>query len=228
MGGAAKRFPDLSWCFLEGGVSWAAQLRADLIEHFEKRRPEAISQYDPRRVDWRLMETLYAEYRSEHMAGRQDVFSSWTPYLSDPGDGQPLLDDFAESGLTSAEDVVTLFERFYFGCEPDDRLIPLAFDRRINPDGSRLKALFASDIGHWDVTDARNVIPELWEVRGKSEVSEAGFESLTFGNVVECLARASPEFFDRTVIAGAARRAFNPRCGGGGVHLGGTAPPEPR
>ena len=38
-----------------------------------------------------------------------------------------------------------------------------AFDPR-RTGGPRLKALFASDIGHWDVPDIREVLPEAWEL----------------------------------------------------------------
>ena len=37
LGGVTRRFPDLNFAFLEGGVGWAAQLFADLIEHWERR-----------------------------------------------------------------------------------------------------------------------------------------------------------------------------------------------
>ncbi|MFC1412265.1 amidohydrolase family protein [Streptacidiphilus sp. N1-12] len=205
MGGAARRFPQLSWCFLEGGVSWAAQLQADLIEHFEKRGPESISQYDPGRVDWPLMANLYKEYRSPHMADRDDIFTSRTPYLADPADGRPLLNDFAESGLTSRDDITDLFKRFYFGCEPDDRLIPLSFDRQINPGDSPLRPVFASDIGHWDVSDARQVLPEIWRLRRECGIGDTDFKALTFTNIVECLTRANSSFFERTTIANEAR-----------------------
>ena len=54
--------------------------------------------------------------------------------------------------------------RFFFGCEADDRLNALAFDRRLNPAGARLNALFGSDIGHFDVPDMREVLPEAYEL----------------------------------------------------------------
>ena len=37
LGGVTRRFPDLRFAFLEGGVGWACQLFADLIEHWERR-----------------------------------------------------------------------------------------------------------------------------------------------------------------------------------------------
>src|SRR4029078_12548415 len=37
MGGVTRRFPDLNFAFLEGGVAWAASLLCDLMGHWEKR-----------------------------------------------------------------------------------------------------------------------------------------------------------------------------------------------
>src|SRR5204862_123336 len=37
LGGVTRRFPDLRFGFLEGGVGWGCQLFADLMEHWERR-----------------------------------------------------------------------------------------------------------------------------------------------------------------------------------------------
>src|SRR6266566_455660 len=37
LGGVTRRFPELRFAFLEGGVGWAGQLFGDLIEHWERR-----------------------------------------------------------------------------------------------------------------------------------------------------------------------------------------------
>ena len=42
LGGLLRRYPSLNFGFMEGGVSWACQLCADLIEHWEKRRPAGL------------------------------------------------------------------------------------------------------------------------------------------------------------------------------------------
>ena len=42
LGGLVRRYPRLNFGFMEGGVSWACQLCADLIEHWEKRRPAGL------------------------------------------------------------------------------------------------------------------------------------------------------------------------------------------
>ena len=37
LGGVTRRFPELRFAFLEGGVGWACQLFGDLLEHWERR-----------------------------------------------------------------------------------------------------------------------------------------------------------------------------------------------
>ena len=51
MGGVTRRFPDLHFGFLEGGIAWAAQLYADLLGHYEKRNTDVVGMFDPRRFD---------------------------------------------------------------------------------------------------------------------------------------------------------------------------------
>ena len=51
-GGVTRRFPDLHVAFLEGGVSWACSLYADLVGHWDKRQPHRLRQnYNPDRLD---------------------------------------------------------------------------------------------------------------------------------------------------------------------------------
>ena len=52
LGGVTRRFPDLNFAFLEGGVAWAASLYSDLIGHWEKRNLRALHEHlDPQRID---------------------------------------------------------------------------------------------------------------------------------------------------------------------------------
>src|SRR5438552_4490044 len=50
-GGVTRRFPDLNFAFLEGGVGWACMLYADLIRHWEKRNGTAIQSTHPSKLD---------------------------------------------------------------------------------------------------------------------------------------------------------------------------------
>ena len=86
----------------------------------------------------------------------------------------------------------------------------LAFDPRINPDGARLRAMFASDIGHWDVPDFTGVLPEAWELVEDGLVDLDQFRDFTFANVVRLFTGTNPAFFDGTVVADDVRALLSP------------------
>ena len=69
LGGVTRRFPDLKFAFLEGGVGWACQLYADLIEHWEKRKLDALDEVDPKNLDSQLLLQLAEAYGHEDMVG---------------------------------------------------------------------------------------------------------------------------------------------------------------
>jgi hypothetical protein len=123
-----------------------------------------------------------------------------------PPDHPAGYDDFAQSGLTTEDQIVDVFQRqLFFGCEADDPINAVAFERRLLPHGARLNAMFASDIGHWDVRDFRSVLPEAWELVEDGLVDADGFRDFTFGNVTRFVTAANPSFFDGTVVESAAR-----------------------
>jgi hypothetical protein len=207
LGGVPMRFPSLRFAFLEGGVGWAASLYADFLGHFGKRSREAIAHYDPARLDRALLGRLVAEYGPPLLAQRVGRLDEALLMLSDPDEDRATLDEFAASGIERPEDVREIFSRrFFFGCEGDDPMTALAFRSDLHPLGARLPAIFASDIGHWDVPDARAVLAEAWELVEKGHLDEADFRALTFGNAVELFAGVNPAFFEGTAVADAARR----------------------
>ena len=61
-GGVTRRFPDLNFAFLEGGVGWACMLYADLIGHWEKRNRQAIERTNPSRLDVPALLELVQKY----------------------------------------------------------------------------------------------------------------------------------------------------------------------
>jgi hypothetical protein len=197
LGGVPHRFPELRAAFQEGGVAWAATLLSDIQGHWSKRNGEAVRHYDPARLDRPMISGLFDEWGGPMFSGRDDL-DDGLRFLSDPED--PFVDEFAAVGVTSEEDIERLFtERFHFGCEADDPMTALAF-RKGQP---RLKAIFASDIGHWDVPDAREVLPEAWELVEHGLASEEDFRDLTFANPMSLWAGANPSFFEGTSLAGA-------------------------
>jgi predicted TIM-barrel fold metal-dependent hydrolase len=184
LGGAMARFPDLRFAFLEGGAAWAATLLADLVGHLEKRGGDAVRHYDPTRLDLDRLRELVDEHGPPAIVDRADRLAEAVhTMLSDPGDEGD--DELAASGLASAEDVVDLFDRQVFvGCEADDHLNPVAFDRRLLPGGRPLHAMFASDIGHWDVPDVREVLPEAWEAVEDGLLAPEDFRAFTCTNAL--------------------------------------------
>jgi predicted TIM-barrel fold metal-dependent hydrolase len=207
LAGVPKRFPELRLAFLEGGVAWAASLYSDLLGHWEKRNREAVELYNPESLDRARLVELFEQFGSEDYRDRLDELEDGLTFLSLPDEDPDTLDEFAACGIERPEDIRDVFTRqFHFGCEADDPLTALAFDTARNPLGARFKALFASDIGHWDVPDVAEVLPEAWELVQDGHATAADFRSLTFENPVSLWAGPNPRFFDGTTVAEAVTR----------------------
>jgi predicted TIM-barrel fold metal-dependent hydrolase len=206
MGGALKRHPGLRLSLLEGGVAWAAQLYADLLGHYEKRNRDTVQMFDPGRFDVELANRVFGEFANGPLRAYRDQVEEGARPLGDSQSSLYGTDDFAESGIMDCEDIVNMFARqLFFGCEADDSLNALAFDSKILPRGGRLNAMFASDIGHWDVLDVRQVLPEAWELVDHGHLTEVEFADFACGNVVRMFTGMNPGFFDGTAVADAVR-----------------------
>jgi predicted TIM-barrel fold metal-dependent hydrolase len=211
-GGVAKRFPKLRFGFLEGGVAWGANLFSDILGHFEKRNREAIGHYDPKALDRELLSQLLAEHAPKPVLESLDRLDEALFMLSDSDEDRTTLDEFREAGVGTKEDIRDLFEkRFFFGCEADDPMNAIAFDRGKIPMQARLNAIFASDIGHWDVPDFREVLPEAWELVEAGHLDAADFRAFTCDNAVALLAGSNPEFFRGTTLESYATDALAAR-----------------
>ena len=198
LGGVTRRFPSLSFGLLEGGVAWACALYADLLSHWEKRNARAIRHLDPARIDTDLLMRLFAEYGDARfradLAGLRESFTRLEP---EP----PTQDEFAACAIEKPEDVAELFvPRFYFGCEADDVGVAQAFDTRANPFGVRLRAMFSSDMGHWDVPDMAGIVEEAFELVEERLLSDEDFRDFTFANPVRFYTSANRDFFRGTCI----------------------------
>ena len=205
-GGVPRRFPNLRFAFLEGGSAWACTLFADILGHYEKRNIASLAHYDPANLDRTQLRELFAEHGAKDFTDRLDRLESGLTFLSDPEDQPEVLDEFETAGIRSVDDVVDTFARqFHFGCEADDPTNAFAFDTRVNPYGTRLRAMFASDIGHWDVPDFRGVLGEAWELIEDGLLDREQFKAFTFGNVVSLFGGTNPRVFEGTVVADAAR-----------------------
>ena len=100
--------------------------------------------------------------------------------------------------IKSARDIRKLYAgSFHFGCEADDPMTVMAFNEQA---GLKLKAMMGSDIGHFDVPDATEVIEEAWEMVEHGLITEENFREFTLTNAVELHAGMNPDFFKGTVI----------------------------
>jgi predicted TIM-barrel fold metal-dependent hydrolase len=206
MGGVPTRFPELHFAFLEGGVAWAANLYSDILGHYEKRHIGVVEQYDPARLDRKEIADLFRMYASRRMTDRIDKLDEGLLLLADPAEERESIDEFAESGVKSVADIRELFtRRFYFGCEADDPLTAIAFQTSMLPGGARLRPVFASDIGHWDVPDMGGVLPEAWELVEDGHVDEEGFEAFVCSNALSLWTGNNVDFFEGTAVADTAR-----------------------
>jgi predicted TIM-barrel fold metal-dependent hydrolase len=200
-GGVPRRFPTLHFAFLEGGAAWAATLFADVMGHWAKRNRAALEHYDPATLDRPQLDELYRTYAPGAFVERLDRIDGSMHFLSDPDEDIEGLDEFAASGIATLEDIADIFGRqFHIGCEADDPMNALAFDRRVLPLGTPLQPMFASDIGHWDVPDFRGVLAEAWELIERGLVDRDDFRAFVFDNAVTLWSSTNPAFFEETVI----------------------------
>src|SRR5206468_2656829 len=184
LGGVTRRFPKLRFAFLEGGVGWAAQLFGDLIEHWERRNRKALEKMDPRTLDRGMLMSLAEKYGDPDVAAALQARDGWPDKDANLTGGVEDLDDFSACKITRKEDWVDLYAKpFYFGCEADDRMNGTAFSKN-NPFGAKLNALYSSDIGHFDVIDMRDPLPEAYELVEDGVISDDNFRDFTFANAV--------------------------------------------
>ncbi|MGH8663634.1 MAG: amidohydrolase family protein [Burkholderiales bacterium] len=201
LGGVTRRFPDLRFAFLEGGVGWGCQLFCDLIEHWERRGAKGLQNMDPTKLDRKLLRNLVDKYGYADMAAELDRRDGWPMKEVDSVTGGAPLDDYHFCNITRKQDWIDLFATpYYFGCEADDRLNAVAFGKTM-PLGARINALFSSDIGHFDVVDMRDPLPEAYELVEDGHISSDDFRDFTFGNAVRLWGTQNPRFFEGTRVA---------------------------
>jgi hypothetical protein len=114
------------------------------------------------------------------------------------------LDDFAAAHVSSVAELRQRFvDNFYFGCEADDVMTAWAFDTHGN---HRLKPIFSSDVGHFDVVDMSEVLEEAYELVEHGLMSEANFRDFVFANPASLHTGMNPDFFKGTVVEDAVAR----------------------
>ena len=100
--------------------------------------------------------------------------------------------------MKSADELRQHFaERFYFGCEADDPMTAWAFD----PHGNhRLRPIFSSDVGHFDVVDMTEVLEEAYELVEHGMITEDDLREFLFTNPARLHTAANPDFYKGTVV----------------------------
>ncbi len=109
LGGLLRRYPSLNFGFMEGGVSWACQLCADLIEHWEKRRPAGLQ--NPSATSIAEMHQFIAQYGDARLKANADAIMNSLDFLRPECSVEELArpefiaDDFAAAGIESKDDI---------------------------------------------------------------------------------------------------------------------------
>ena len=198
LGGVTRRFPDMNFAFLEGGVAWAAALYNDIVGHWEKRNLHALrANLDPALIDRDVILEMFGRFAPD----ARRLPSAVTRRPSEPED---MLDEWAACGIEKVEDIKALFgDRFWFGCEADDPMTSLAFNTAINPFGSELKVMLGSDISHWDLPDVSEVLEEAYEMVDNGWIDKVAFRQFVFTNPARFYTGTNPRFFEGTVVESA-------------------------
>jgi hypothetical protein len=197
LGGVVKRFPGVKFAFQECGVGWACDLFGQLLGLWEKRSSRHIAEYNPANLNIPELQKLVGRYGDQRAKRQVDWLEQLTADLVDP----ERLDEFEQMGAGSEEEVRSLFtEAFYFGCEADDAMNARAFTG--NPLDAEMKITFGSDIGHWDVPDVSNVLPEAFELVEDGYVDLDQFRRFTCDNAVKMFTSMNPRFFAGTTVEG--------------------------
>jgi predicted TIM-barrel fold metal-dependent hydrolase len=194
-GGVTRRFPQLRVALLEGSVIAGVRLYSDLVTRWEKRGGHVIGRLNPANLDRDRIAKVLAEH-DPHLApySPDALIASW-------GGPEDEIDDFAQCGVRSVEDIRDQFcKNFYWGCEADDPFVALAYDARFTPLGARVPALMGSDIGHWDVQNFDAPLVEAYELVEQGFLDLDSLREFVFTNPVSCYASLNPHFFAGTAI----------------------------
>ena len=204
LGGVTRRFPRLAFGLLEGGVALGGAAALPTSSATSRSATSARSaQLDPARIDVELRDEALRRVRRAGASARTAAASRerFTRLEPEP----PELDEWRALGAESEEELVELFvPRFYFGCEADDPTVALGLRAQLLPGGRKLRAMFSSDLGHWDVPDMGEILLEAPRARG-GRPPLGGATSATSSSGTRC-ASTPP----RTPTSSAARASRRP------------------
>ena len=200
MGGVTRRFPNLRVALLEGGVQNGVRLFADIFSRWKKRSVESLEHLNPANMDMQQAHQLFERYADAQTRDKLDQLER-TLVVGPKEVKLEHRNDFASMGVEKLEDLRDLFvPHFYFGCEADDPLACIAFDRKLNPVGAQVRAIMSFDLGHWDVSDMNNAAAEAYEQLEDGLIDEDDFRKFGFSHSVQLYAGPNPDFFKGTRV----------------------------
>jgi predicted TIM-barrel fold metal-dependent hydrolase len=199
-GGVTYRFPRLRVALLEGTVAVGVRLYVDLLARWRKRGAHAIGRLNPANIDRERLAVLLAE--SDPRLARY----SPEQFIDVYGNSADRHDDFAAVGIAREADIGERYcSTFYWGCEADDPLVGLAFDRRVMGSDWRVRPMMGSDIGHWDVPEFDTPLAEAYELVEREILDPEAFRDFVFANSVRFYGALNSDFFAGTAVEDAAR-----------------------
>lgn len=201
MGGVTRRFPELRVAILEGGVVNGSRLYVDIHSRWKKRNLKAIENMNPANIDATQARELFSEYGDSATLSHLDKLEESLGIVGPQQVPLEVRDDFSAMQIESAEDLRDLFiPNFYFGCEADDSLAFMAFNRKAYPTRAQVRAIMSFDLGHWDVNDMNGAAAEAYEQLEDGLIDETDFRTFAFSNSVQLYAGLNPDFFKGTRI----------------------------
>ena len=104
LGGVTRRFPQLRFGFLEGGVGWGCMLFGDLIGHWDKRNRKALEHTDPSTFDRALLQEMAQKYGYEDHIAALRARDGWPdPDAATLTGGLADLDDYSACKITKSK-----------------------------------------------------------------------------------------------------------------------------
>jgi hypothetical protein len=204
-GGVTRRFPGLRVGLLEGGADWGSHVYTHLVDRWEKRNKNAVRNYDPAEADIELLASLFERYGGDLLKGRtidkatllrDSLGISALPHSREPNESE--IDDFALAGIEKVEDIRDRWvDNFYFGSEADDRTVAAAFNTKVNPLGTKINAIWSSDVGHWDVPEFTEPLAETWDLVEAGRDLRGRLQGLRLREPAPLLHRGQPALLRR-------------------------------
>ena len=213
LGGVTRRFPGLAFGLLEGGVAWACALLADLRRALGEAQPRRDPAPRPgahrhRAAAEALRRATATGASAPTSPGLRESFTRLEP---EP----PELDEWrgaAASSSARGRSSSSSCRASTSAARPTTRPWPGPSTRARTRAARKLRAMFSSDIGHWDVPDMAEILARGPRAGGATASSrEADFRDFVFANPVRFYTSANPRLLPRHARRGRGRAGRRPR-----------------